>query len=380
MDVEQLREDVRAGRITPMPKDRPDPLLTYNVFFNADLTNVGTVGKDQAFLWNHLKLAQDYGFEAFVVDAIWFPGGWWQYQGPWIWDPKRYPDGGKPFEEFCRHHGMKFGLWCSWGRCFDQAEKTTHQIVADNRLGYFKHDLQGLTPGGGYQGTLGYYKVQDSLRKAFPDLILEDCCDGGTIKDFGIMSHAHYVVTTDNISALPDRMGIYDSTFVFPPMVLQNYTSLNSDKPGPYLWRSGMMGAWVIDVPPLPEQAESIRTAVRTYKSWIRPILRDCKVHHVLPRPDGKQWDGLFYWGPSLKKGVLFVFRPQSDQDRCLVKLRGLDPKGQYWVWSEDGAVALSLRNGEVLMQQGLDVSLPTPMSSDLVFLQDGALGKPAAK
>jgi hypothetical protein len=88
----------------------------------------------------------------------------------------------------------------------------------------------------------------------------------------------------------------------------------------------------------------------------------------------------LFYWGPSLKKGVLFVFRPQSDQNRHRVKLKGLDPKAQYWVWSEDGAVAASLRKGEELMRQGLDVSLPTPMSSDLVFVQDGELGKPVAK
>ena len=352
----------------PMPKDCPDPLLTYNIFFKGD---------NEERLMTHLKLAHEFGFEAFVVDAIWFPGAWETYRGPWIWDLKRYPNGVKPFEEFCHSHGMKFGQWVAWGHNFDQAEALTQRIVAENKLDYFKHDLDGLIPGGGYDGTLGYYKVQQSLSKTYPELILENCCGGGTIKDFGAMSRAHYVVTTDVLSSLPDRMGIYDSTFAFPPLVLQNYTWLNDDKPGTYLWRSGMMGAWVIDVPPLPEHAESIKKSVQVYKSWIRPILRDCKVHHILPRPDGKHWDGLFYWGPKLTKGILFIFRPQSDEARQVVRLKGLESKRQYWVWSEDGSIQPGMKTGKDLMEIGLEIHLPTPNSSDLVFVQDAKLGKP---
>jgi alpha-galactosidase len=290
-----------------MPKDCPDPLLTCNVFFGDDPKDLGYLKKDAALLTTHLKLAQEFGCEAFVVDAIWFPGPWPSHKGPWIWDPKRYPDGGKVFEDFCHRHKMKFGLWCAWGHNFDRAEEITRQVVGKNRLDYLKHDLGGLIPGNGYAGTMGYYKVQESLRKAFPDLILENCSGGGTIKDYGAMSRAHYVVTTDVLDALPDRMGIYDSAFAFPPMVLQNYTSLTHDKPGPYLWRSGMMGAWVIDTPPLPDHAESIKKATAVYKSWIRPILRDCKVHHILPRPDGVTVHG------AGKKGTGPCFRPASD-------------------------------------------------------------------
>jgi hypothetical protein len=352
----------------PMPKDCPDPLLTCNVFFN---------GENEKKLMTHLKLAQEFGFEAFVVDAIWFPGDWTKYKGPWIWDLKRFPDGGKPFRNFCQRHRMKFGLWCAWGGNGDQAEAVTRQIVADNKLSYFKHDLDGLIPGNGYPGTMSYYRVQESLRKSFPDLILEDCSGGGTIKDYGAMSRAQYVVTTDVLSALPDRMGIYDSTFAFPPMVLQNYTWLVHDKPGPYLWRSGMMGAWVIDTPPLPNEAESIKRATAVYKSWIRPILRDCRVHHILPRPDGKRWDGIFYWGPKLNKGIVFIFRPQSDDARQVVKLKGLQPLRRYWVWCEDGSIRPGERTGKDLMESGLQCSLPERNSSDLIFVQDAVLGKP---
>jgi hypothetical protein len=186
------------------------------------------------------------------------------------------------------------------------------------------------------------------------------------------MSRAHYIVTTDDLSALSDRMSIYDTTFVFPPRVLHAYTWLQSDKPGHYLWRSAMMGAWVIDVPPLGgADAESVKKAVATYKSWIRPILQDCQVHHILPRPDGKRWDGMFYWGPGLKKGILFIFRPQSDATSQTVKLKGLDPAKLYKVWSEEGSIAAVDWSGRHLMDTGLEIKLPTINSSDLIFIEE---------
>jgi hypothetical protein len=353
----------------PLPKDCPDPILTMNVFFNADKADG---------MMTHLKLAQELGFEAFVVDAVWFPGAWETHKGPWVWDLKRFPNGGQPFQEFCAKNRMRFGQWCAWGRNFEQAEALTQQIVADNKLDYFKHDM-GLIPDGSYARTVGYYKVQEVLHQKFPNLILENCDAGGCIKDYGAMSRAHYIVTTDDLGSLADRMGIYDSTYALPPQVLQTYTWLQSgDKPGPFLWRSGMMGAWVIDTPPLPGETHSIRKATATYKNWIRPILRDCKVHHILPRPDGKRWDGIFYWGPKLKKGVVFIFRPQSDEGRQIIRLKGLDAKAKYWLWCEDGSITTQLTGGDELMQKGLSVNLPTTFSSDIIFIQDAADGKPA--
>ncbi len=343
----------------PMPKDCPDPILTSNVFFQADT---------EAGMMTQVKQAQAFGFEAFVVDAVWFPGNWQNHKGPWIWDEKRFPQGGRPFQEFCVQHQMRFGLWCAWGRNFDQATELTQRLVSDNRLDYFKHDM-GLIPGGSYERTMGYYRIQEALLRKFPDLILENCDAGGCIKDFGAMSRAHYIVTTDDLSALSNRQGIYDSTFAFPPLVLQNYTWLNSDKPGPYLWRSGMMGAWVLDTPPLPDHADSIRQATATYKRWIRPILQDCKVHHILPRPDGRRWDGMFYWSEKLGRGVVFIFRPQSHEPRQTIKLKGLEATAVYDISSEDGSVPAGSWTGADLMTTGLGIALPTVNSSDLIFL-----------
>ncbi len=124
-------------------------------------------------------MAQELGFETFVVDAMWFP-----QSGAWYWDPKRFPNGYKPIEEYVHSHGMKFGLWMAYTQGTDSddpqsaerikqhpdwfistpkldpeghinwdalidlgydpardwAEQTTQRVVSEYKLDYFKTD------------------------------------------------------------------------------------------------------------------------------------------------------------------------------------------------------------------------------------------------
>ena len=65
-------------------------------------------------------------------------------------------------------------------------------------------------------------------------------------------------------------------------------------------------------------------------------------------------------------------------QERKAIRLKGLDPGRSYWVFSEDGSVALGERQGKDLLDEGITVELPEPFSSDLVFLCDSSAGRPA--
>ena len=130
---------------------------------------------------------------------------------------------------------------------------------------------------------MGYYR-QEELRKAYPDLILENCSGGGHIKDFGVIQRTHYTVTTDTLSNLPDRQSLYDSTFAMPPILLQAYTyeweyKVPGDDPEPYLWRKRHDGRWQIDptrTARTPHQKEMARRHAEIYKQWVRP----CFVMH----------------------------------------------------------------------------------------------------
>ena len=416
-----------------LPSRVPDPILAYNLYLDYGMTNA-----TESDVLRAARFCADLGFEAFMPDAMWFPE-----VGDWRWDPRRFPRGMKPIRDFVRERGMRQALWCAWSNggiskhpdalnvhahpdwfstnspsdwkpgphygaklCFGSAEakawamNKTQSLVREHDLDYLKHDsdpivnrcLQtthrhGHGVDASYWSTLGYYEVQDALRKKFPHLVIEDCSGGGHIKDFGIIQRTYLIATTDMLSNLADRQSMYDSTFAFPPLMLQcytydNYWPVKGDAPGVFLWRSAMMGAWHIDPTDTPkwsaEVIESARSSARIYKEWIRPMLKDVKVHHVLPRPDGKNWDGMFFWSQPLKRGTLFVFRPDSPEAERTVKLKSLVSDKRYWVWSEDGSVAVEQRLGSQLMREGVNVRLTNRFNCDLVYVRDAKLGKPA--
>jgi alpha-galactosidase len=275
-------------------------------------------------------------------------------------------------------------------------QRKLQQLVSEYKLDYLKHDYSPIVTtceqtnhrhkygvDVSYWSTLGYYEVQEALKQKFPALVLEGCSGGGHIKDFGYIRRVHYIVTTDTLADLPDRQSIYDSTFALPPAVLMAYTYDNqyqgqftpeANRPEPFLWRSAMMGAWQIDPTDTAtwtvEERARLKRSTEVYKSWIRPILGNAKVHHILPRPDGYHWDGMFYWNPSLKRGIVYVFRPNNDEVFQRIRLKGLAASAHYRAWSEEGSVAEGVRTGAELMNAGLRAKLPGKFTSDLIYLE----------
>jgi alpha-galactosidase len=412
-----------------LPREIPDPVLTYNLYLDAG----GAKAKEEDVL-RSAAFCRDIGFEYFMPDAMWFPE-----TGDWRWDPQRFPNGIRPIEEFVHSNDMKLALWCAWTNggvseatgalsvrgavghpewfrnavgpdwrpgpfygtqiCLaspearDWAMKKTEWLVSNHKLDYLKHDCGPIVNScsmkghrhyygvdASYWDVIGYYKIQENLLAAHPSLILENCSGGGHIKDFGVIQRSHYTVTTDTLSNLPDRQSLYDSTYAFPPIMLQAYTyernyKVPGDDPEPYLWRSAMMGAWQIDPTNTqtwtPEQKACALESAKIYKERIRPMMKDVKVHHILPRPDGTHWDGMFYWSQNLKRGILYVFRPDAQEGALNIVLKGLKAKTSYKISSQDGSVAVSTASGEFLMKSGVAVQLKNRFSSDLVYIEE---------
>jgi len=420
-----LHRFVLEKLVPRFPEGYVHPTLAYNLYLDA-----GGPNADEKSVLRSAALAKELGFETFVVDAMWFP-----QSGDWRWDPKRFPHGAQPIEEYVHSHNMKLGLWMAythgsdsddpralsivkhpdwfaappkldptghinWNALIDLgydparnwAERATQRVVSEYKLDYFKTDYTPIVTSCqqtnhrhhygvdvSYWSTLGYYAVQEALIQRFPDLILEGCSGSGHMKDFGNIRRVHMIAMNDTLSSLPDRQAIYDSSFAFPPAALMDYTYENyydnmSDAPEPYLWRSAMMSQWQIDPTNsaawTPQQRAKVRRATEIYKSWIRPILQDVEVHHILPRPDGYHWDGMFYWSPSLKRGTLYIFRPDTDKDQWQVYLKGLDPDARFTLRAEDHSIPDAVHSGAELMTEGLTIHLPKKYTSDLVYVQ----------
>jgi len=413
--------------LPPLPKNQPYPTLAYNLYLDSG----GNKAKEADVL-RSAALCKELGFETFVPDAMWFPqAGDWRWDparfpnglrlieqyvhengmklGLWVaWTQGGNSEDSGALNIF-RHPDWFVQLfnrewksdYLNWSTLLDLgydpakewAKQETQRLVPEYKLDYFKHDYSPIEVkcvqtnhrhqhgvDVSYWSTVGYYEVQEALKQKFPDLVLEGCSGGGHIKDFGYIQRVHYIVTTDTLSSLPNRQSIYDSTFALPPAVLQAYTYENhynkdSDRPLPYFWRSAMMGAWQIDPTNTSswtaEERAGARHATEIYKSWIRPMLRDVKVHHILPRPDDYHWDGMFYWSPSLKRGTLYIFRPNNDEVFKRIRLKGLVGGKSYRVRSEDRSVAEGIRIGEELMNVGLKIKLPGKFTSDLIFVEE---------
>lgn len=408
------------------PKGYVHPTLAYNLYLDSGGPNAEEKG-----VLKSAALAHELGFETFVVDAMWFP-----QSGDWRWDPKRFPHGHQPIEQYVHSHDMKLGLWMAYTQgsnsddphalniaqhpdwfnappkldpeghinwdalidlgydpARDWAEQSSQRAISEYKVDYFKTDYTPIVTkcqqtnhrhhyavDVSYWSTLGYYAVQDSMLEKFPELIVEGCSGSGHMKDFGNIRRVHVIAINDTLSSLPDRQAIYDSSFAFPPAVLMNYTYENfydtvSDAPEPYFWRSAMMSQWQIDPTHsaswTAEQRAGVKRATEIYKSWIRPILQDVEVHHILPRPDGYHWDGMFYWSASLKRGTLYIFRPNSDEGAQDVKLRGLVQSAKYKIHTEDHSTGDAIYSGVDLMNTGLNLELPGKYTSDLVYIEE---------
>jgi alpha-galactosidase len=406
---------------------QPYPTLVYGYYFDGNKPGTQT----ESDVLASARLAHELGFETYLADAMWFPE-----TGDWRWDPKRFPHGSKPLADYLHANGMKFALWMAWTLASDSdapgalnfrqhpdwftrtpvfdkeggiswnaqidvgndnarqwVERATERIVRDNQVDYLKTDFSPIavtslaqhthgqnTTDVSYWSTLGYYEIQNKLMEKFPDLILEGCSGGGTIKDFGNIAHVHYIVGTDTLSAMADRQSIYDTSYVFPPSSILLYTyeriySDVSDAPEPYLWRSGMMAAWDLALTESKNLTEKqklqIRHSTDIYKNWIRPVLQDAHVHRILPRPDGLHWDGLFYWNTAIKKGTAYIFRPNSEQGHQLIFLAGLNSKKTYRIYGEDASIRAGSFSGDALMNQGIEVRLPGKFSSDLLYVEE---------
>jgi alpha-galactosidase len=290
------------------------------------------------------------------------------------------------------------------------AERETDRIVTDDHLDMLEHDgylvTQGCTRADHphappdtshllvehYDGedivlsanstdvsdhaVQAYYGIQERLRREHPGLLLEICNDGGRMIDFGSAAHGDYFSISDTYDPLANRRAFYDVSFVLPAAMLEDYVM---QWPAPrienflYMLRSGMMG-WISIMQDTrewtAEQHAAARTAIALYKSRLRPLIRDAEIFHVSARPDGVHWDGIEYWDRVRGVGVVFAFHGSAtDEPQHRFVLAGLERSARYRLHFEDGSAPDEVLSGAELMNAGVTVKLPVPLSSELVLL-----------
>jgi hypothetical protein len=247
--------------------------------------------------------------------------------------------------------------------------KLTHDSGFDFSLASNSTDVS-------YHAVRAYYDIHAQARREHPGLLFEVCNDGGRMVDFGSAAHGDYFSITDTYDPLSNRRAFFDTSYLLPAAMLESYVEKwPTPKPANFLYmlRSGMMG-WVtimLDTTAWnAEQHEAAKKAIALYKNKLRPLIRDARLYHVSPRPDGVHWDGIEYWDPARGEGVVFAFRGSvpAEAEHHFV-LAGLQAGKRYRLHFQDGSAPDKVAAGSELMSKGLKVALADPHSSELVFL-----------
>jgi hypothetical protein len=227
-----------------------------------------------------------------------------------------------------------------------------------------------------YHATHAYYDIQSNLRRRHPGLLLEICNDGGRMIDFGSAAHGDYFSITDTYDPLSNRRAFYDTSFVLPPAMLEAYVER---WPTPkienfrYMLRSGMMGwltimldttAWDV------QRHAAAKEEFQLYKSQLRPLIRDANLYHISGRPDGVHWDGIEYFDPRTRHGVVYAFHAAIETEpEYNFFLRGLQAEASYKLRFHDHPEKNRIEKGRKLMNDGLTLRLPLANSSEIIFI-----------
>ncbi len=325
---------------------KPAYYFTYNNWYTTRFA------VDEAFLKAQVAAMAPYAFDAFIVDAGWYAG-----VGQWTPDPKKFKPGGmEGLLAEVRQKGVKAGVWsCPQfvtakknhlppevdqpgmyrsfidGYLLDYTALDFPKFLVDhvaslkNQFGmdWWKYDQDFFTEktrAGRMKNVVAFQNALLAVRKAYPDMILENCQSGGRmineltmlatqsqwLRDGGKNGLGH---ARENISTVLNCLG-----FV-PPWAANHWTN-NFQTMDPdnlelvrYYCRSSMPGTWgiVSDLPAIPEavrvvllkEAEHYRR-LNTFKSYIYDL--------YLPK-EGAPAAGVVYYGPDKTRAAVLVFR-----------------------------------------------------------------------
>jgi alpha-galactosidase len=372
------------------------------------------------------------------MEMVGIDAGWYRHVGDWQPDAKKFPSGLAPLADYAHSKGLLFGLWLAWtqgGDTYDtarpgrilspfdpamqgwfpadypptwrnsdftgatvclgepraaawclgdlrRAAREFHvdmlehdQVMIVDQCGRREHCHTASPIDVAYHAAQGYYRVQDGLRESFPNLLLENCCNGGNLVDYGILRRTQYVSITDVYDPVSNRRAFYDSSYALPPAMCECYVE---NRPGKtpanflYMLRSGMMGWCTIMLDMArwtPAQQAAAQRQFDVYKRTLRPLIQQADLYHVSDRPDGRRWDGIEYYDPQSGRGVLFAFRGTAAENQHRFLLKGLDPRARYRLVGEDGSSPSTVMTGQALTETGVLLRLSEPESSELVYL-----------
>jgi hypothetical protein len=365
------------------------------------------------------------GVESFTVDAGWFPR-----LGDWTADSQRFPGGLKALAARAHGEGMRFGLWIALGAA-DPASKVVQdhpewvarvggrpvatdmegvalcladpgvrawilaqvdRLVAEGSLDWLVHDFTVITacdePGhshqtgdGSWATTAGYYAVLDEIRRRHPKLVLENCWDGGSLFDYGMVARHDTSATSDRNDAYGNQRAVYGGTYLVPPRYLDKYVG-DDGTPDTYRFFSALPGGPLLLMGRLtnwsPETEAAAKAALALFKQT-RAVHRDGAVYHLTGQPAAGAVAAVESYDSKTGMGTIVVWAPSNATSTAVMSAHfhpvGLTASALYDVSvstnlpAARAPQALPTETGANLMSAGITVALAPTDGAAIVTL-----------
>ncbi|MEZ5354717.1 MAG: alpha-galactosidase [Bryobacteraceae bacterium] len=410
---------VEAVLAKPIPEPQRFPFLMFDSWgFQWSI--------DDQVLREAARRSAELGVEVFTVDF-----GWARVTGDWTPDPVKFPNGLRPLSDYVRSLGMKFGLHLPFGEALEEAQVfrlhpdwkvvpnpnqqrgyfgargicLSHRparewviaeilrVIRENGVDWLLQDGENMVKGcfatnhthaagdSNYANSIeGLNAIIEAVQKQEPDVLWENCEDGGNMQTFHMVQHYVTSIVNDNDDHITTRRSIYGSTYPFPPRYTDRY--MESDPWTSHITRSHFFGGPLILMQPITQWSDPMlafmKKELAIYKST-RTLIRDAKIYHLTPPPDGSFNDYLQAHHQETDRSVIFVFREHSEEDLTQVRPRGLTSARLYTVRFEDHR-ATHVLSGSELMENGIPVPLLSAPSAEIVYIDPAPEGvKPAA-
>lgn len=350
------------------------------------------------------------------------PNVQWLNTGTWEVDTRRYPDGFRPFSDWCHERGIKFIMWFEPERAgspetflgrktewlLPQTESTVGSIInlgnpeclawlinhidgmiKSQGLDWYREDMNGNGPATAWRladaedrhgmtenlYVQGHLKFWDALKERHPALLIDSCASGGRRNDLETMRRAVPFVRSDY--QFPDTQeNVFDANQCHT-YGLSSWLPYNGSAPyrySPYEMRSFYlpsfgMGALKSD------NVDEIKAQANAYKECARvaPAILFGDYYPLTPYSLANNvWIAWQFDRPELGEGAIQAFRREAAKEGTIrLKLSGLDPDASYEVTDFDHGE--TTHSGRALMEEGLQLALEPHESAVLTYAKEAS-------
>ncbi|MBQ2945219.1 MAG: NPCBM/NEW2 domain-containing protein [Clostridia bacterium] len=221
----------------------------------------------------------------------------------------------------------------------------------------------------------GRYDLWDGLRDHFPGLFIDTCASGGNRLDLETMTRANPLHRIDFYGYFSDDSArLQSQTLSLMQWLPYNGVMLASQDNNAftkYRLRSSMTpwAAYATNPANNPDwdvarqwQDEKARTDEYIYDDYY--ALTEWSY-------DETDWCAYEYFSEDKQSGYALVFRRAECDATENIKLKGLDPSKNYIITFEDAGYSTVVK-GFDLLYNGIDVTLPSAESSEIIWIKEG--------